>query len=366
MTPEQKQAWDMQQGGASRKEIAASLGVSESAVKHRLERARKWVNADPAAKEAASVAGSNAIPHSFWLKTDTHSVYFQTPKDDAKADILADIADAFKDIPAYQPRQARTNKPDLLAVYPLMDAHFGMRAWGKETGGPDYDLSLAGDDIKQAFTDLTADMPDADTAILVLGGDTLHVDDNRSETPASGHKLDSDGRLYKISDVAIEAICWTVDHLCEKHGDVIIRVLRGNHDPHAHLILHFALQARYGEARNVTVEPAERDVYWYRHGKSLVSFHHGDKRNARDLAMFLADTCPEWSSARDRHILTGHIHHDSVKDFPGVKWWSLRAFCPADDYGAMFAGRRALQGFVYSASHGLKMNVIEAIERKDT
>jgi hypothetical protein len=362
----------MQQGGATRKEIAASLGISESAVKHRLERARKWINADPQVSQTAQAFGMADVSQMdhYWRRMPTEDGGFVTghfknaTAGDSK-DILADIAEAFKDIPPYEPRQAKPRGNDLLAVYPLMDAHFGMRAWGKETGSPDYDLSLAGDDLKQAFTDLTADMPDADTAILVLGGDTLHVDDNRSETPTSGHKLDSDGRLYKISDVAIDAITWTIDHLCDKHAEVIVRVLRGNHDPHAHLILHFSLQAAYGGAHNVTVEPAERDVYWYRHGKSLVAFHHGDKRNARDLAMFLADTCPEWSAARDRHILTGHIHHDSVKDFPGVKWWSLRAFCPADDFGAMFAGRRALQGFVYSAAHGLRMNVIEPIERSE-
>jgi hypothetical protein len=108
---------------------------------------------------------------------------------------------------------------------------------------------------------------------------------------------------------------------------------------------------------------AERDLYWYRHGRSLIAAHHGDKGTAQRLCMVLADTCPEWSVTRDRHVFTGHIHHDSVKDFPGVKWWSLRAFCPPDEYGAAFGGKRALQAFVFCAKDGMKMQGIEGVAR---
>lgn len=103
LTPEQRQALDLREAGKSRAEIARMMDKSERAVKRLLERARQWQSADPAAKEAAKVAGSEVIPHSFWLKTDSHSIYYKTPQDDAQTDTLADIADAFKDIPAYRP-----------------------------------------------------------------------------------------------------------------------------------------------------------------------------------------------------------------------------------------------------------------------
>ena len=364
MTPDQQQAWDMQQSGMTRAQIASSLGISVSSVKSRLERARKWINSDPAAQVAAKVAGSHIPPHSFWLKTDTHSIYYKTPKDDTQADILADIADAFKDIPAYSPIPAQLTRGNLMTVYPLMDAHFGMRAWGKETGDQDYDLEHAEMDIKRAFANLWVDTPDSEHAVLILGGDTLHADDNRAETPASGHKLDVDGRQYKASEVAIRSMCWIIDGLAEKHDRVTVRVLRGNNDPNAHLILHFALTARYDGSR-VVVDDASRDLWWIRHGRSLVATHHGDKGSAQRLAMYLADTCQEWSATRDRHIITGHVHHDAIKDFPGVKWWSLRAFCPADEYGSSFGGRRALQSLTFDDKSGLKMHLIEGIYRDE-
>ena len=363
MTPEQQTAIDLQTQGHTRAEIASIMGISEHAVKRRLAGARKWLEADPAAQVAAQVAGSNVPPHSFWLKTDTHSIYYKTPQDDDKADIMADIADAFRDIPAYIPVVPNETRGNLMTVYPLMDAHFGMRAWGRETGDVDYDLSLAESDLRQAFSNIWFDTPDSGRAVLILGGDTLHADDNRAETPASGHNLDVDGRQYKAAEVAIRAICWVVDGLVAKHGQLVIRVLRGNHDPHAHMILHFALSERYRDADRVTVEDAARDLYWIKHGRSLVATHHGDKGSAQRLAMYLADTCPDWSATRDRHLLTGHVHHDAIKDFPGVKWWSLRAFCPADEYGAAFGGRRALQSLTFDDKTGLKMHMIEGIYR---
>jgi len=151
----------------SRLEIAQALGVSEKCVKGRLERARAWVNADPLAREAATVAGSEMIPHSLWKKTDTHSIYYKFPQEEQKQDdILTRIADAFKDIPAYRPNPVAHIGNGLLTVYPVMDAHFGMKSWGKETGGQDYDLDLAERDLSAAFDAIWSVSPKSDTAVL--------------------------------------------------------------------------------------------------------------------------------------------------------------------------------------------------------
>jgi hypothetical protein len=359
MTDDQRKALDLQSQGLTRAQIAREMGKSERAVKSLLERGRKWLSADPAAQHAATVSGSNAIPHSFWVKTDTHSVYYQTPKDDAATDIAQVLQDALSNVPKFEPIPVARSNDGRLTVYPLVDAHFGMRAWGRETGGPDYDLDLAECDIKLAFSRLWADMPVTDDALLILGGDTLHADDNEGHTQSRSHVVDTDGRLYKVTETAIRSICWIIDGLAQRHSKVTVRVLRGNHDPHSYLALHFALVARYGNM----IAPAQRDLYWYRHGASLIAAHHGDKGTAQRLCMVLADSCPEWSGTRDRHVLTGHIHHDSIKDFPGVKWWSLRAFCPPDEYGSSFGGKRALQALVFCAKDGLKFQGIEGVSR---
>jgi len=368
MTPDQQEAYDLQQSGLTRQQIADQLGISVSSVKSRLERARKWLAAPDGQRAAISASGLDIERAKHGWRVVQHedgsrdSVFWKSDQD-VTDDIIDRVKDAFSDVPAHTPVEAPTQRNNLLTVYPLMDAHFGMKAWGKETGYQDYDLHHAANDMNNAFNRLFERTPLSDTAILILGGDTLHADDNNHETPKSKHKLDVDGRLYKTSEVAIHSICNAIDALCARHAKVIVRVLMGNHDPNAHLILQFALSARYREADNVNVESAERDLYWYRHGKSLIAAHHGDKAPAQRLCMVLADSCPEWSMARDRHVLTGHIHHDSVKDFPGVKWWSLRAFCPADEYGSTFGPRRALQALTFCDKDGLVLQGIEPIWR---
>jgi len=364
MKQELKQVLDMRESGMSRSAISTALGVTEKCVKARLERARAWVNADPLAREAATVAGSEMIPHSLWKKTDTHSIYYKFPQENiAQDDLLSRVSDAFKSIPAYRPNPIAPRNDGLLTVYPVMDAHFGMFAWGKETGGPDYDIDHAERDLSNAFDALWAISPKSDTAVLLLGGDTLHADDNRAETPQSKHKLDTDGRHFKAVEVALRAICRIIDGLAERHSKVIVRVLRGNHDPHSHMILTFALHERYRVSEMVQVDMSPRDLFTIKHGRSLIAAHHGDRSPPQRLAMSIADECPFWSETRDRHILTGHIHHDSVKDFPGVKWWSLRAFCPPDEYGSMFGPRRALQAMTFHDKKGLILQAIEPILR---
>lgn len=217
---------------------------------------------------------------------------------------------------------------DLCSLYPLMDVHFGMQAWGRETGETNYDMKTAAGDMSYAFDKLDARTPASKQAVLVIGGDFFHADDNRAETPQSKHKLDVDGRHWKVLNDGVALIAKVIDRLSEKHSAVLVRVLRGNHDEHAHLVLTFALAERYRDSDRVTVEKEPRDLFMMQWGRCLISAHHGDKAKPDRLAMYLSDVCPFWSDTRHRHIFTGHIHHDSAKDLGPMRWESLRAFCP--------------------------------------
>ena len=360
MTPEQKTALDLRAQGKSRAEIAASMGKSETAVKSLLERARKWVEADPAAQKAANAAGSNVLPHSFWVKTDTHSIYYKTPQDEASKQEW--WVDAFKDIPAYEPQPVTLEDSSLLSVYPVFDLHHGMLAWSDETGAQSYDLDIAASDLRASIARLHKLAPEGGEALLILGGDTLHIDDGRNETPQSRHKLDADGRYYKVLDTAIKSIAWLIEALAARHHKVKVRVLAGNHDIHSHLAMSFALAERYRNTDRIVVEKNPHDLFMHRHGSCLIAAHHGDKSPPARLAMYLSDICPYWSETRHRHILTGHIHHDSAKDFPGVKWQSLRAFCPPDAYSAGYGSRRALRVMVFDDKRGLVLTAEDGVE----
>lgn len=360
MNHEQKLALALREQGISRADIAQRMNKTERQVKSLLARARQWTNADPAAQVAAKAAGSQALPHSFWVKTDTHSIYYKTPQQEQEKQEW--WTEAFADIPAWEPQPAVFEQSNLLSVYPVFDLHHGMLAWSDETGAQDYDLDIAAKDLRASVVRLMALTPANGEGLLILGGDTLHINDQTNETPASRHRLDADGRYYKVLDTAIKSIAWLIETLAARHDKVKVRVLRGNHDQESHLALSFALAERYRETSRIVIEKSPHDLFMHRHGNCLIAAHHGDKSPAARLAMYLSDICPYWSETRHRHILTGHIHHDSAKDFPGVKWQSLRAFCPPDAYSAGYGSRRALRCMVFDDKRGLVMTAEDGVE----
>ncbi|PTA99567.1 hypothetical protein C8254_14155 [Sulfitobacter sp. CB-A] len=289
--------------------------------------------------------------------------------DTSVPDMIEGLQSAFSDITPAAPRVPPANvMADLCTLYPLMDVHFGMLAWGRETGAENYDMSTAAGDMSYAFDKLDALTPASQKAVLLIGGDFFHADDNRAETPQSKHKLDVDGRQWKVLNDGVALIAKVVDRLSEKHSEVLVRVIRGNHDEHAHLILTFALAERYRECPRVSVEKEPRDLFMMQWGKCLIAGHHGDKAKPDRLAMYLSDVCEFWSATRHRHIFTGHIHHDSTKDLGPVRWESLRAFCPPDSYAASmgYGGRRAIQSITFHKQDGIVLRAIDPIERPHT
>lgn len=280
-------------------------------------------------------------------------------------DYISRLRAAFDDLtPAAPIEPAERTDGDLLTLYPLFDVHLGLHAWGRETGGDDYDLKLAVQDIRATIANIMAWTPDSERAILLLGGDLFHADDNTAQTPKSRHNLDTDGRHFKVLETGIAVIAETAERLAQKHGSVLIRVLRGNHDEHSHMALSLALQQRYREAQNIEVEDAARDLFMHQWGRCLIAAHHGDKAKPQQLAMMLAEVCPFWSASPHRVVMTGHTHHDASKDFPGIRWESTRAFCPPDAYGAQYAPRRAMQAITFHKERGPVLRATDPIERR--
>lgn len=369
MTPEQKQVYDGVMSGKSVSQMAGVLGISYECAKSRYKRAKKWVDADPSAQQAATAAGAEVTPHSYWIKRDGVSAYFQTPKSKPVDDLIERVADAFSNIPAYVPSKHEMQDNDLLTVYPLYDLHAGMLAYGRETRGPDFDLDWFEHDLTAAIERLNSRVPQSGKALIIIGGDAIHTNDASELTPGNGHKLDTDGRFEKIADVAVASVAHAIESIADRHASVSVAVIRGNHDEGSHLILKAALKQRYRNVDRidfpVIVGADKSEIFWTRHGRVMIAAHHGDKMKPETLAMICADQCRFWSDTRHRVILTGHRHHLRVQDMPGVTHYTLRAFAPADAYGANFGGVRGLQAMVFDSDHGLIAQFHDGIWRDE-
>ena len=379
MTPRQQQIVEAFKRLGSVSAVVKELKVDRRNVQRLLNRVgldaeeRKKHMLDPAIQSGMQAIGTNMVPALAWAKIppkDGEIGYSLMLKPEAEPPeaVAERIREALEGLLPFEPVLPPENvMADLCAVYPLMDAHIGMLAWGQETGSQDYDLDHAAKDMRHAFAKVLALTPAAEQAVLIIGGDFFHADDGRAETPANRHKLDVDGRFWKVLDVGIAIIAETVERLLMKHSNVLVRVLRGNHDPHSSLTLNFALAERYRNEPRITIEKDPRDLFMMQWGRCAIFAHHGDKGKPQQMALYLSDVCPFWSQTRHRHLLTGHIHHDAAKDVGPLRWESLRAFCPPDAYaaGMGYGGRRALQSITFHKADGLVLRALDPIGRDE-
>lgn len=318
-----------------------------------------------AAAKLAPVEAKGGWVHSYDTEGKKIGATRWAAPDDAvvEADMLARIADAFSGIPAAIPPAPPAHiQDDLCTLWPLYDVHFGMHAWGKETGGHDYDLKLAENDLIGAFERLLAMVPFTAEAVILIGGDFFHADDDTAQTPGHKHQLDVDGRVFKTIDTAIRALDFVIHRVLSKAAKVTVRVLRGNHDVHSHLYLTFALSERF-RACDVVVEKDPRDLFMFQWGRTSIFAHHGDKMKPQDLVMRLADQCPFWSATPHRYAYTGHRHQMAAQRIGGVHWEQLDAFCPPDAYGSTWTGRRAFKAEVFHRQSGRVMSAHDPLER---
>ncbi len=349
---------------------ARNTGMSYTTLENRYKRALARDAIDPAIRDSMVAVGTNMVPQLAWAKTKsddgTSFSVLLKPAQQEPADVADTIRAAFENItPAPIAKAPEAVMADLCSVYPLMDAHVGMQAWGRETGDQDYDLSLAASDMRHAFAKVLAITPASAQAVLIVGGDYFHSDDTTAETFASRHKVDMDGRFLKVVETGINILENVIISLLQKHENLTVRVLRGNHDPHSHLHLYFGIAGRMRDNPRITVDFPARDLFMMQWGKCAIFAHHGDKGKPQQMALYLSDVCEFWSATRHRHYLTGHVHHDQAKDVGPLRWESLRAFCPPDAYaaGMGYGGRRALQSMTFDKMDGLILRALDPIDR---
>lgn len=243
---------------------------------------------------------------------------------------------------------------DLLAVYPFGDPHFGLYSWAKEAGD-DFDLEIARRLTLGAVDRLIQAAPAAETAILLPLGDIFHMDDQTNQTPAHKHQLDADGRFVKVLGVGIQTFRHAVLRCLQKHKRVIVRFVRGNHDPHAVWALAYTIAAYFESDPRVQVDLSPAAHWFYRFGKVLIGATHGDTTKPEQLLGVMAsDRAEDWGQTKHRYWYTGHVHHQSVREFAGVTAESFRTLAAKDAYAAGHGYRagRDMRCIVLHRDHG--------------
>lgn len=245
--------------------------------------------------------------------------------------------------------------PHLMAVYPIGDAHIGMRAWGEETQGESWDMTRAVQVQCGAMAALVELAPAAEQAVIINLGDWFHADNMAGMTERSGHVMDLDGRYAKMIDVGMMVMRQCITSALKKHKTVRVINVVGNHDDTGALWMSVALRHTYENEPRVQVDRAPSAFHYIEHGKVLIGCHHGHTCKGERLpGVMAADQAQAWGRTEHRYWYLGHVHHQSVKEYAGVTVESFNTLTAKDAYAA-FGGYRARQNMkciVMHAEHG--------------
>ena len=243
---------------------------------------------------------------------------------------------------------------DLLTVYALPDLHLGLLAWGLESG-ENYDLTVASEELRQAVAELVAQSRPSGQAIVLGLGDTFHGNDQRNVTPRSGHTLDVDGRWPKVFRTGAQVAVDMTHLVAQRHGDVIVRFLPGNHDPDASVALTVALALFFHDTPRIQVDDDPGHHFYHRFGKVLIGATHGHTMKPDRMAMMLATDRPkDWGEASFRHFFYGHVHHEAAKEVGSVRVESFSSPAAKDSYAHAGGWRsgRALTAITFHRERG--------------
>lgn len=243
---------------------------------------------------------------------------------------------------------------NLCTVYTLTDAHIGMLAWHRE-GGADWDLRIAENTIVGCFAEAIRGTPASKVAVLNQLGDLLHHDGLLPVTPTSGHVLDADGRFTKMVEVAVRVLRRVIDMLLAKHASVHLILAEGNHDIAGSVWLRTMFKALYEKEPRITVDDSALPYYSYRHGETLLAFHHSHlKKNAQLPLLIAAQFASDWGVTRHRYIHTGNLHHRDEKEYTGAVVIQHPTLAARDAYAARggWHAERAMDAITYHSRFG--------------
>jgi hypothetical protein len=255
---------------------------------------------------------------------------------------------------------------DLCALFPIVDLHTGLRVWGHECDGPDWDLSIAERVIHDAYARLVARTPKVNTAYILGMGDLLHADNysNQTGTPGTAHVLDVDGRYPKTLRAGRDVCIDIVELAANVAEKIVVRILPGNHDVQSSVAIAVALESHYSKSKNVTVDISPSPHWVARWGQVMLAASHGDKLKADRMDRYFANAHAEtWGASKWRHFFAGHIHKQTLMEPGGCTVETLGTPIPSDSYAAShgFCSSRYVQNRVYSKAAGEYTRITEPV-----
>ncbi len=265
-------------------------------------------------------------------------------------------------LPVTRPAECNSK---LLSAYLIGDPHVGMLAHAAETGAH-FDLRIAEAELVECLRQLVDRTPNARHALILQLGDFYHAQDNTQTTPGHGHKLDVDGRTFKVQATGHRILRAIVDLARQKHEFVTFVSLPGNHDPNMSFAIGAYMSAVYENTPGVTIDPSIAAYYFQQFGVNLIGACHGDGAKEKDLPLLMASRRPvEWGATTHRVMHAGHIHHTRKIEHSGCTTWYHNTLASKDQWHTHkgYDAQQLLESVTYHEDFGQEFTTTVGIER---
>lgn len=301
-----------------------------------------------------------------WLKTKWVSLNFVNP-DFANGEVsYEEIRDRFiKDAQAHAPKYTPINRPkqkdEYLLCMNLSDLHIGKLS-SKTGTGEDYSSDIAIRLAKEAVSSLlnTASGYTITQIVLPLGNDILHVDGSKPMT-TRGTLQDTSGTWFDNFVAARQMYVELIEMLLTV-ADVHLIHVPSNHDYASGFFLSDSVCSWFSKCKNVTTDVDMTSRKYYRYGKNLIGYTHGDGAKMEHLPLIMAqETKMDWADSDFRYWYLGHYHHKSAikfqsgKDYHGCTVEYMRSPSAADIWHSSNGfqhSKRAIEGFIHHKDNG--------------
>lgn len=260
------------------------------------------------------------------------------------------------------PHRAQVDAPigDQTVISHATDLHYGKRGWLDGFDRAECERRLLA--TTGALVDRLRRIGTYRRAIVVAGGDWLHVDNHRGTT-TKGTPQDVDGSFRDVFEGACSLARAQIEVWRELAPIVEVKIVRGNHDYWTTMLLGHWLRAVYRDDPHVRVGESHLDREYLEVGRTLVGLTHGDGVKDERLPSLMAHEAREAWGRTDRRLwLTGHWHSQIVTEAHGVIVRHLPSLAGTDEWhhrNGYVGQRRALQAHVLDDEDGVWADITQ-------
>jgi len=257
---------------------------------------------------------SDGNPVAQWVKS-------QSDKERQFQMMIERIEVACEGINPWNPvKKPKVVEDDLLSLLVITDFHLGSYCWGQETS-EDYDTNMARDLFLSSIKDMIDSTPKSKIGMLCNLGDFLHWDGLEQLTPSGKNLLEGDSRYSRIVDIAMTVMDEAVRMMLKKYEKVVFVCAEGNHDIAGSIWLRKFIRKLYANEPRLEVIDNDFPYYAYRHGSTMLCFHHGHKAKMGSLPKVFSSEPrfrEDWGRSKIAYIHSGHYHHERVLEDAGA------------------------------------------------